>query len=164
MLGLVLTLVAAATPVHPANGEACVDGPFCEAADASVAPLAFEPRAYATPAVIDCRSPHMPLLLATLVGECDGTPRDLSYLVSRSTDGEQRTLALRPARHEQRGHVSSCDGLPPKGADLVMSDAHPLAVYATVDDVRVAGRVLYARDVFSLASRFNDPPEKPPRV
>jgi hypothetical protein len=164
MLGLVLTLVVSATPASPATGETCVDGPFCEALTPTPADDAAEARIYATPAVIDCRSPRGPLLLATLVGECDGTPRDASYLVSRSPDGEQRTLALRPARHGRRSHVAACDGLPPQGGDLPLSDAQPLAVYATVSDVRVPCRVRDGRVVFRLPSRFRDPPDKPPRV
>ena len=158
MLGLVITLVASATPAASAAPLTCADGPLCEAP----AP-ADEDRTYATPAVVDCPSPRVPFALSTLVGECDGTPQDAWFLVSRSPDGEPRPLAFRSARHERRGRVALCDGLPPKGDDLTLSDAQPLALYATAGVVPTAARVHEPREMLVLPSRFGDPPDRPPR-
>jgi hypothetical protein len=159
MLGLVMTLVASATSAQPAADVTCADGPACELL---VAP-SDDDRTYATPAVVDCPSP-VPRALQTLVGECDGTPVDAWYLVSRWPAGDQRPLALRAGRRDRDGHAASCDGLPPRGGDLGLRDAQPLAVYATPVVVRTVTRALEPRAVFMLPSRFGDPPERPPRV
>jgi hypothetical protein len=158
MLGLVITLVAAATPAQPAPADAtCADGPAC------VAELADPGDAgqYATPAVIDCR---WSMGAAALFGECDGTPHDASYRVSRFSDGEQRTVELRPGRRDHRPTVAVCDGLPPH-ADLTLTPSQPVAMYAApaavildVEPAALPGPVLH------LPSRFGDPPDRPPRV
>jgi hypothetical protein len=132
----------------------CAEGPACEAELGA-------PAEYATPAVIDCR---WSLGAAALFGECDGTPHDASYRVSRFSDGEQRTVELRAGRRDHRPAVAVCDGLPPRG-DLTLTPSQPVAVYAApaavvLDQERAAlpGAVLH------LPCRFGDPPDRPPRV
>jgi hypothetical protein len=160
MLGLVITLVASVSPALPAADVTCVEGPFCD----GVPLAADEERTYATPAVIDCRSPLMPLGLSNLWGECDGTPYDASYRISHWSDGEQRTLVLRAARRDRRSGVTACDGLPPRGAALTLSDAQPVALFASAVLVQAETCALYPSDVVHLPSRFGDPPDRPPRV
>jgi hypothetical protein len=159
MLGLVITLVAAAAaPALPGQVQVvdatCADGPACEG---EVAPVE-----YATPAVIDCRSP---LGASALFGECDGTPHDASYRVSRFSDGEQRTVELRPGRRDRRGGVAACNSLPPRSLELTLTPAQPAAMYASptavlLDQVRASP----PDAVFHLPSRFVDPPDRPPRA
>jgi hypothetical protein len=159
MLGLVMSLVAVAAPALPAASAvaACAEGPDrCE-----LAPLV--PQEYATPAVIDCRSAIVPLVLSTLVGECDGTPRDASYRVSRYPESED-SESVEPATRERHGGVASCDGLPQKAPALPLSQAQPLAVFATPFVVHVATDVRAPRETFQLSSRFVDPPDRPPRA
>jgi hypothetical protein len=159
MLGLVVSLVASISPALPVTVATCdVDSPACEALVARVDDDAAA-RDYATPAEIDCRSP-----LATFIGECDGTIYDASYRVSRSPEGEQVTRTLLPGKRERRRAASACDGLPPKGGDLTLSDTPPLAVTATPGLTLDEARALEPRAVLVLASRFSDPPERPPRV
>jgi hypothetical protein len=158
MLGLVISLVASIAPASPAAVATCdVDSPACEVLAARDDDA---DGGYATPAVVDCRSPS-----PTFVGECDGTIYDASYRVSRSPESEEVTRALRPAARERRRAVSACDGLPPNGAELTLSDGQPLAVprrpgSLLLDDARA----LEPRAVVVLASRFDDPPDRPPRV
>jgi hypothetical protein len=164
MLGLVMSVVAAVAPALPAANmvAACAEGP----SSCDLAPLALaqhEARTYATPAVIDCRSPLVPLVLATLIGECDGTPHDASYWSSRYPESED-TQSLAPASRERRGGVASCDGLPQKAPGFTLSDFQPLAVFATPVVLDVAVDVRAPRDGFELPSRFGDPPDRPPRV
>jgi hypothetical protein len=163
MLGLVISIVTAAAPALPGAGVTCAEGAdACELAPLVVAPR--EERTYATPAVIDCRSPVVPLVLSALVGECDGTPYDASYWVSRDPDSESATAALAPASREHRGGVASCDGLPQRLPGLALSEAHPIAMFATPVVVHVAIDVRACDDAFQLPSRFGDPPDRPPRV
>jgi hypothetical protein len=171
MLGLVMTLVAATAPA-PAGpavavgmpgagaGVECAEGP----ASCELAPVPpREPTEYATPAVIDCRSSVVPLVLSTLVGECTGMPLDASYRASRYPESED-SQSLSPATHERRGSLASCDGLPQKAPAPPLSDAQPLAVFAVPSIVLVAKDMRAPRaDVF-LPSRFGDPPDRPPRV
>jgi len=156
MLGLVITtLVASAAPALPAAEATCADGPACEGEPA-------EKAEYATPAVIDCR---WPLGASTMFGECDGTPHDASYRVSRFSDGEQRTVELRPARRDRRGGVASCDSLPPRGVELRLASTQPAAVFVSPSGVSLdERRTSPPADVFQLPSRFSDPPDRPPRV
>src|SRR5690349_360363 len=119
MLALVIALVASSAPAVAAVDATCADGPACEAE-------AADQVEYATPAVIAC---HWTLASADLFGECDGTPHDASYRVSRFPD-EQRTVELRPAaRRERRGEVA-CDSLPPRGAELRLAPSQPAAMFA----------------------------------
>jgi hypothetical protein len=167
MLGLFVSLVATIAPALPASAlpvtvATCdVDSPACEALAAQVDNGDDDAgRDYATPAEVDCRSP-----LATFIGECDGTIYDASYRVSRSPDGEQQvTRALLPGKRERRRAVSACDGLPPKGGELTLSELQPLAVPATPGLTIYPSRALEPRAVLVLASRFGDPPDRPPRV
>jgi hypothetical protein len=105
----------------------------------------------------------VPLVLSTLVGECAGTPYDASYRASRYPESED-SQSLGPASRENKRGTVSCDGLPQRAPSLPLSDAQPLAVYATVAIVQVAR----ARDDLGVEreplSRFNDPPDRPPRV
>jgi hypothetical protein len=161
MLGLVITLVAATSPALPA-AAACGEGP--ESCD--LAPLAAversEPREYATPAVIDCRSPAVPsAIFLEIVGECIG-PHDASYRVSRDPEGEN-SPSLSPASRDRRG-VASCDGLPQRAPALPLSDAQPAALFAAPVVVHVAVAVREPPADWKLPSRFGDPPERPPRV
>jgi hypothetical protein len=160
MLGLVLTLMTTATPALPPADATCVEGPACEAL---VAP-ADEDRTYATPVIVACPSP-VPRALSTLVGECiSAPPVDGSFLVSRTPDADQRPLAFRAARRDRRGRAASCDGLPPRGPELALSDAQPLALYAAPVVVREVTRAPEPVQVFMIPSRFRDPPDRPPRV
>jgi hypothetical protein len=160
MLGLVITLLASASPALPALDATCADGPACEGDP-------VEKAEYATPAVIDCR---WSLGSAALFGECDGTPdgapHDAWYRVSRFPDDERRTVELRPARRDRRGVVvASCDQLPPRGVELRLAPSQPAAVCASptllpFDEARATPPAA----VFQLPSRFGDPPDRPPRV
>jgi len=161
MLGLVISLVAATAPAPPA-AVACDDGPErCELAPL-VAAAPEEPREYATPAVIDCRSPVVPAVLSGIVGECIG-PHDASYRVSRDPEGENSASLSAAATRDRRG-VASCDGLPQSAPALPLSDAQPAALFATPFVVHVAVSIREPRDAWKLPSRFGDPPERPPRV
>jgi hypothetical protein len=164
MLGLVITLVATVAPAPsaaalPAGDATCADGPAC------VDDLADQlgPTEYATPAVIDCRSPAA---ASALFGECDGTIHDASYRVSRFPD-EQRTVELRAGRRDRRGGASSSslDSLPPRGVELTLAPAQPMAVFAAPTLLPLDhGRAMPPAAVFILPSRFGDPPDRPPRV
>src|SRR5215471_8244168 len=119
MLGLVVTLLASAVPAQPPASLTCAEGPAsCDAPTGSLwtpapapAPEAG-PRLYATPAVIDCRVTAVPAVLQTLVGECDGIPRDASYRVSRYPESEDRGVAITPVRQTREARkVASCDGV-----------------------------------------------------
>jgi hypothetical protein len=179
MLGLVISFVAAA--VLPGAAATCAEGAdSCELAAAAVVAHedghedgredghedGHEERTYATPAVIDCGSPAVPMVLSTLVGECDGTPYDASYWVSRDPQSERATPALAPAARERRAGVatSKWDGLPQKAPGLTISDVQPIALFATPAIMPAATDARAPRDTFSLPSRFGDPPDRPPRV
>src|SRR5882724_7556208 len=168
MLGLVMSLVAAAAPALPAAdvAAACAEGPAsCDLAPVELAPR-LEELPYATPAVIDCRSPVVPLVLSTLVGECTGTPHDASYRASRYPESED-SQSVAPANGERRAGMlacDACDGLPQKAPPLPLSDAQPLAVFATPAVVHAPARARAPHDTFELPSRFGDPPDRPPRV
>ena len=160
MLSLVISLVATGAPAPPV-AVTCGDGPdSCELAPL-VAAAEAEPREYATPAVIDCRSPVVPAVLSEIVGECVG-PHDASYRVSRDPDGEY-SPSLSPATRDRHG-VASCDGLPQKAPALPLSDAQPAALPATPLAVHVALAIRAPGDEWKIPSRFGDPPERPPRV
>ncbi len=163
MLGLVVSLVASIAPALPATVATCdVDSPACEAL-AALADREDTDRDYATPAELDCRSALS--ALATAIGECDGPILyDASYRVSRSPESEQVTRALLPGRRERRRAISACDGLPPKGGALTGPDTQPLAITATSGLTIDEARALEPRAVLVLASRFCDPPDRPPRV
>jgi hypothetical protein len=155
-----MSLVAAAAPAPPAQALACAEGP----ASCDLAPLVrAEPQEYATPAVIDCRSPVVPLVLSTLVGECTGMPLDASYRASRYPESED-SQSVSHASRERREGVAACDGLPQKAPTLPLSDAQPLAVFATPAVVHVSTPARAARHPFLLPTRFGDPPDRPPRV
>jgi hypothetical protein len=158
MLSLVITLVAS---LAPAQGVAatCGDDAACEAPAAE--PL---PHDYATPAVVDCRSPNAPLALAGFVGECDGTVVDLSYRVSRAPELEQVTRALQPAPRERHRVIAACDGLPPRGGDLTVTSPEVVAVYATAWLAPGPMSELPPPEAYVFSSRFLDPPDRPPRV
>jgi hypothetical protein len=163
MMGLVMSLVAAATPVLPAAGLTCAEGP----SSCDLAPLALaRPRQeFATPAVIDCRSPLVPIVLSTLVGECTGTPHDASYWTSRYPESEESQTLAPATRGERRGGVAACDGLPQRLPALPLSDAQPLAVVATPSTVLlVATASTVPATLVELPSRLGDPPDRPPRV
>jgi hypothetical protein len=172
MLGLVMmTLVAATAPPLPAAdaADACGDGTGrCELA-ALVLPPAPRHEDYATPAVIDCRSPVAPLVVAVPVvrpawflGECEG-PHDASYRTSRYPESED-SQSLSPGSRDRRGGVVSCDGLPGRAPALPLSDAQPLALFATPVVVAVATAARLPLETSPLTSRFGDPPDRPPRV
>jgi hypothetical protein len=169
MLGLVMTLVAATAPALPAAdlAEACGE----RAGSCEVAPLAAtapQHEEHATPAVIDCPSPvvveRSPAPSPFWVfGECEG-PHDASYRTSRFPEGED-SQSLSPASRDLRGGVkSSCDGLPGKAPALPLSDAQPLALYATPVVVHTATTARVASEDSPRPSRLRDPPDRPPRV
>jgi hypothetical protein len=165
MLGLVISLIVATAPALQGAAAACAeDADSCDFAAAPV--VAHEEKIYATPAVIDCDSPAVPMVLSTMVGECDGTPYDASYWVSRDPQSERATPVLAPAPRERRGAVttSTWDGLPQKAPGLTISDVQPIAVFATPLVVPAMTDARPPRDTFSLPSRFGDPPDRPPRV
>jgi hypothetical protein len=167
MLGLVITLAAATAPLPQGQGLTCVEGPAaCEAAPVAVeAATPFEV-AFATPAVIDCRreSVDLPLVLSTLVGECDGTPHDTSYRVSRSGEDEGPAKAVAPAPRERPSLVATCGGMPQRAPTLQLLDAPVLALVATPFLAPPASTLRLARDALELSTRFADPPDRPPRV
>lgn len=168
MLGLVITLAAATVTLPQGQGAAltCGEGPAaCEAAslfeEAGPTEVTF-----ATPAVIDCRREIIPLVLSTLVGECDGTPHDTSYRVSRTgdEDGAPRTVA--PAPRERSVQVATCGGMPQLPPTLQLLDAQMLALaqLATPALVHPRAALRHPRDALELRTRFVDPPDRPPRV
>ncbi|HVZ72571.1 MAG TPA: hypothetical protein VHJ20_09365 [Polyangia bacterium] len=165
MLVLVATLLASIAPAPAACGD---DGVTCEAVVPAPPAEAVD---YATPAVVDCRSPAAPLALAafvdTFVGECDGpSPAyDASYRASRSPDLQEVTRALRPAaaRERQRA-LSTCGGLPPKGVDFTSADARPVALGAGTRLVLTWSAAPAFAAAVELPARFGDPPDRPPRV
>jgi hypothetical protein len=158
MLGLVITLAAAATAPLPPASLTCGDAPSCELAEGLVH------EQYATPSVIDCRNEVVPRVLSTLVGECDGTPRDASYRVSRSADAEGIRQAVSAAPRDRRVGTATYSGVPPHPPVLQLLDAQALALVATPVIVPDARDVRYPSASSDLPSRFGDPPERPPRV
>jgi hypothetical protein len=156
MLTLVVTLVASIAPAPAGAADAtCDDDKACEA------PAEDADRAYATPAVVDCREAAS---LTAFVGECDGTIIDMWYRASRSPELAQVTRALQPASRERRRTVAACDALPPKGPTLTISSGQPVAVFATPTLVPIAAGAVAMPETFELVSRFRDPPDRPPRV
>jgi hypothetical protein len=159
MLGLVITLAAATAPLPPGN-VTCGDGPAaCELAEDAPA----EP-AYATPTVIDCRNELVPLVLSTLVGECDGTPRDASYRISRAADSEEIRQAVSAAPRERRAGVATCGGVPARAPGLQLQGGQAIALASTPSFVLPESEVLATDASFGPPSRFGDPPDRPPRV
>jgi hypothetical protein len=124
MLGLVITLAAAATAPLPPASLTCGDAPSCELAEGLVH------EQYATPSVIDCRNEVVPRVLSTLVGECDGTPRDASYRVSRSADSEGIRQAVSAAPRDRRAGTATYRGVPPRPPVPQLLDAQALALVA----------------------------------
>jgi hypothetical protein len=170
MLGLVITLAAATVslPQGQTAGLACVEGPSaCEAAPAPEGADPFE-ATFATPAVIDCRREVLPLVLSTLVGECDGTPHDASYRVSRAGDEEGIdgiAKSLAPAPRERSTSVATCGGVPQRPPTLQLLDAQMLALSQGASVLAPPETGLRRpRDALELSTRFADPPDRPPRV
>lgn len=166
MLGLVITLAAATAPLPQGQGLECVEGPAaCEAAPAPESVTPFEVT-FATPAVIDCRreSGDLPLVLSTLFGECDGTPHDTSYRVSRTDDEEGPARTVAPASRERPAFVATCGGMPQRPPTLQLLDAPVLALVATPALPPPNATLRQARDALELSTRFADPPDRPPRV
>jgi hypothetical protein len=168
MLGLVITLAAATVTLPQGQGVAltCVEGPTaCEAAPGlfEEAPEARE-AAFATPAVIDCRREVLPLVLSTLVGECDGTPHDTSYRVSRTGDEEGNAKSVAPAPRERSVNVATCGGMPQRAPTLQLLDAQLLALVATPAIAPPEAAIRHPRDALEPSTRFTEPPDPPPRV
>jgi hypothetical protein len=168
MLGLVITLVAATAPALPAatSTATCGDGPdSCELGSAAIGQQEAPAPPFATPAVIDCRSPIVPAVLSTLVGECIGTPQihDASYRVSRLPESED-SQTLTPAGHARRSAGTACDGLPQDTPRLTLSHVQPIALYAKPVFVSIAKATPAPMERFVFASRSTDPPDRPPRV
>jgi hypothetical protein len=180
MLGLVISLAAVlSAPAPPAlaaqqapaplvaDAVACGEGPAsCDLGQAA-GPAFPRPVDYATPAVIDCRSdisPILPIVQFVLAGlvECEG-PHDASYRVSRYPESEN-TESLSPGAPQARGRVASCDGLPQKEPSLPLSDAQPLALFATPTLIHASTAIREGREIWKIPSRFGDPPDRPPRV
>jgi len=172
MLGLVISLITSAMPAVPLAALTCTDGATsCDASVAAVssapapADVPEAPRVYATPAVIDCRAPVVPTVLQTLVGECDGMPRDASYRVSRYPESEIDRGSMTPARPGRDAtQLTSCNGLPPAGGDLTISTLQPIALYAApalVDEGRDAAE---PGDDLHLPHRAPDRLDRPPRA
>jgi hypothetical protein len=166
MLGLVITLAAATAPLPQGQGLECVEGPAaCEAAPSPAATTPFEVT-FATPAVIDCRRENvdLPLVLSTLFGECDGTPHDASYRVSRTGDEEGASKTVAPASRERPSFVATCGGMPQRAPTLQLLDSPVLALVATPALPPPNASPRHARDALELSTRFADPPDRPPRV
>jgi hypothetical protein len=169
MLGLVITLAAATAPLPQGQGLTCVEGPAaCEAAPVAVEDATPFEVTFATPAVIDCRREpiDLPLVLSTLVGECDGTPHDTSYRVSRTGDQDQEgpAKAVAPAPRERPSLIATVGGMPQRAPTLQLPDAPVLALVATPFLAPPSSALRLARDALELSTRFADPPDRPPRV
>ena len=172
MLALVLSaLVSAAAPAPPSASVTCADGPAsCDAAAAWQRDARDDhaidqgPRRYATPAVIDCRAPLVPRVLQTLVGECDGTPRDASYRTSRYPESEQSGGSVLPAGRERRPTLAACHGVPGNGAVLTIDSVQPLALFAVPAAVLQPGQSLLGDSPPPPGTRTSDPLERPPRA
>jgi hypothetical protein len=164
MLGLVISLVASGAPALPVAGAAsmCGDEPGrCEVAEVMLAPAE---RTYATPAVIDCRRANVPAVLAILVGECDGTPRDASYRASRYPDSEQVTTTVVPGNHDRRSGPATCQGVPPKHGDLTRTSVPVLVLFATPSLLPPVSDAPPPPQVLRRSTRSLDPLERPPRA
>jgi hypothetical protein len=149
----------------------------CEASPRGAAAMIGTPDGerprYATQAEVDCRAPVAyiridPALLAGLVGECDGTPRDASYRASRDPDSERATNSLRPARRDRHPAVTlaACAGLPSEGGDTSSSPApsQPMALFALPAlPPASAARLDFERSTSPL-TRQPRPLERPPRT
>jgi hypothetical protein len=169
MLGLLLSLLASAVPALPSASLTCLDGPAsCDAATAATfapPPAPVEPHVYATPAVIDCRGTAVPTVLQTLVGECDGVPRDASYRVSRYPENEDSGLAMTPARQARDGgRGASCNGLPPTRGGLTVSPVQPIALFAVPAMVANVSDAIAPEHAFHLRLRPRDRLDRPPRA
>jgi hypothetical protein len=178
MLGLVISIVASATPLvvsaapaapaapPPSASVTCPDGPAsCDAAQIDEADDADGdlPPTYATPAVIVCNVPAA--LQPLVIGECDGTPRDLWYRASRYPESEDSGGAVTPAGPAPRHNQAACTSVPPDGGDLTVSSPQPLAVYGLPDEMApIAARAAPPGSAFTLPSRIIEPPERPPRA
>jgi hypothetical protein len=170
MLALVVSaLVSAAAPAPaPSASVTCADGPAsCDAAadwqrDGDV--VADGPHRYATPAVIDCRAPLVPRVLQTLVGECDGTPRDASYRTSRYPESEQSAGSVLPAGRDRRPTLAACHGVPAKGGVLTIDSVQPLALFAVPAVALQPGDSPLGESPPRPRSRTSDPLERPPRA
>ncbi|HET6147617.1 MAG TPA: hypothetical protein VFH68_08795 [Polyangia bacterium] len=156
-------------PVGPTSCEASPRAAMMLGAPASDSD---RPR-YATQAVVDCRAPSVripidPALLAGLVGECDGTPRDAWYRASRDPDSERATNGLRPARRDGQGAstLAACAGVPSEGGDASSGPApsQPVALFALPALPPVSATRLAAERSISLLTRQPRPLERPPRT
>jgi hypothetical protein len=172
MLALVASLLVSVAPTFPSASVTCPDGPAsCDAGMVAMMALAAPvedaveaPRQYATPAVIDCRTPVRLAVLQTLVGECDGMPRDASYRVSRYPESEQGAGTMVPASRGRRPSSAACDGLPPAGGDLTVSPGQPVALCAVPGLLLLVGNAPPFAASFRLPSRTPDRLDRPPRA
>jgi hypothetical protein len=172
MLGLVITLAAAASaPQGAGSMDACIEGPSTGPTACEMAPAPYEGGeaapyevTFATPAVIDCRREVVPPVLSTLFGECDGTPHDTSYRVSRTGDEEASDKTVAAAPRERNPIVATCGGMPQRPPTLQLLDAQVMALAATPLLVPPETTFRRARDALELSTRFADPPDRPPRV
>jgi hypothetical protein len=179
MVGLVIPFLAALPAAFAPGAPTCdpVGPTSCEASP-RLAMIGTDARQddrprYATQAEVDCRAPIAqiridPALLAGLVGECDGTPRDASYRASRDPDSERATNSLRPARHDRRpaATLAACAGLPSEGGDASSAPApsQPMALFALPALPPVMGSRLDVEASPSLPTRQLRPLERPPRA
>jgi hypothetical protein len=174
MLGLVISVLVSATPAGmPSAGASCAYGPAsCDAATsdddgADAADDTANSRDYATPAVIDCPSPVVPAGLQAMFGECDGTPRDAWYRVSRYPESELGGGSfVAGGRERVRTSLSTCRGLPPEGSDVLTptGSPQPLATVALPELTPPAAGRCTTGAAIQVPSRALDPPDRPPRV
>jgi hypothetical protein len=181
MLGLVISVLVSAAPGGmPSAGVSCADGPAsCDAAwgavaddsdadaDADAGDGTLAARDYATPAVIECPSPVVPAVLQVMFGECDGTPRDAWYRVSRYPESEQGAGAfVTRGRERVRTSISTCSGLPPEGSDLLTptGSPQPLATVALPDLLPPTAGWSATGAAIQVPTRTLDPPDRPPQV
>jgi hypothetical protein len=176
MIGAVisyLALAAGAAGGDPADEICAAALAACEP-QAAIARVADAPAAdYATPAKVVCAA----LDLARGRGgradggqaaawACDQVVLDMWYRMSRTPDSERYSGGLLPSGAPRpRGPSAACGAPPEKTRAPVTSGVglQPLAIFAVPALAPSSGRSLSIELDAEMATRADDPPERPPR-
>jgi hypothetical protein len=101
------------------------------------------------------------------VGECEATPLDLWYRMSRFADVDPGTLGGAPARRPQahRGIASQLSyDASPTPAQVSAPDVPPVALFALPGLLPLHVPTHFDADAHALPARAIAPPERPPRA
>ena len=159
---LSLPTVPSSASVTCADRPASCDGAWGFRAAPTTGDDAAGPRDYATPAEIECPTPA-PSAGPMLSGECDQTPPDLWYRVSRvPTGGPAGALAL-DRRSSPIGFASSCGAPPATPQHAATPDAQPLALVAVPVLLADDAGIDFLFDAQAPPGRCLVPPDRPPR-